>query len=72
MDFEGAKKLIDEAKTICLIGHKKPDGDAIGSVLAMYLALEQLGIKDETLNKILPSLILTPLVLILLLVFLKL
>ena len=43
MDFEGAKKLIDEAKTICLITHKKPDGDAIGSVGAMYHFLKEIG-----------------------------
>lgn len=43
MDFEGAKKLIEEAKTICLIAHKKPDGDAIGSLGAMYHFLKEIG-----------------------------
>lgn len=43
MDFEGAKKLIDEAKTICLIAHKQPDGDAIGSLGAMYHFLTEIG-----------------------------
>ena len=43
MEFEKAKKLIDEAKTICLIAHKKPDGDAIGSVGAMYHFLKDYG-----------------------------
>ena len=43
MDFEGAKKLIEDAKTICLISHKKPDGDAIGSLGAMYNFLKEIG-----------------------------
>lgn len=43
MEFEKAKKLIDEANSICLITHKKPDGDAIGSVGAMYHFLTDLG-----------------------------
>ena len=27
---------IDEANTICILGHEKPDGDCIGSALAIY------------------------------------
>lgn len=43
MDFEGAKELIEEVGSICLITHKKPDGDAIGSLGAMYHFLKELG-----------------------------
>ena len=43
MDFEGAKKLIEEANTICLVAHKRPDGDAIGSIGAMYHFLKEIG-----------------------------
>ena len=27
---------IDKAKTICILGHQNPDGDCIGSTLAIY------------------------------------
>lgn len=43
MDFEKAKLLIDNAQTICLVAHKKPDGDAVGCVGAMYHFLKELG-----------------------------
>ena len=33
------KKEIDKSKTIILTAHRDPDGDAIGSVLAMQEAL---------------------------------
>lgn len=29
-------KKIDEAKTICILGHKNPDGDCIGAALSIY------------------------------------
>lgn len=29
-------KKIEEAKTICILGHKNPDGDCIGSTLSLY------------------------------------
>jgi len=40
---DGIFNLIEESKTICVIGHKSPDGDCIGSVTAMYLYLKSLG-----------------------------
>lgn len=40
--FEDIKKVIEESKNILVLGHKSPDGDAVGSALAMYLALLQL------------------------------
>lgn len=40
--FEDIKNIINESKNILVLGHKSPDGDAVGSCLAMYLALLQL------------------------------
>ena len=43
-------KILEELKkanNIAILTHESPDGDAVGSVLAMYLALEQLGIKAD-------------------------
>lgn len=45
--YELAKKLIDEANTICISAHIRPDGDAIGSMGAMYNFLKDMG-KDVT------------------------
>lgn len=33
-------ELIDSAKTICVVGHVRPDGDCIGSQMGLGLALE--------------------------------
>lgn len=41
--FEHIKRYIEEAKTICLVAHIGPDGDAIGSVGAMYHFLKGIG-----------------------------
>ncbi len=38
-------KLIDETQNFLITAHQKPDGDAIGSLLALYLALTQTGSK---------------------------
>ena len=43
--FSDAKKLVDEAKNIYIVGHKNPDGDAIGSAFAMCLALRKINKK---------------------------
>ena len=40
--FEEIIDIIKESKSILVLGHKSPDGDAVGSSLAMYLALLQL------------------------------
>ncbi len=37
-----AVDLIKEAKHILLVGHKNPDGDSLGSLLALKIALERL------------------------------
>ncbi len=41
--FFEAKKLIDQSKNILLATHEEPDGDALGSMLALAIALEKAG-----------------------------
>jgi phosphoesterase RecJ-like protein len=60
--FEEIKEVIDSAKNILVLTHKSPDGDAVGSALAMYQALIQLDkeadvmvINYSNLFKFLPS-----------------
>lgn len=43
MTLDNIKEEISKAKTIVILTHESPDGDAIGSSLAMYLGLKQLG-----------------------------
>jgi len=43
MTLDNIKEEIYEAKSIVILIHEVPDGDAIGSSLAMYLGLKQLG-----------------------------
>ena len=42
MTVDEIKKKIDKAKSILILTHKNPDGDAIGSSLAMYIILKSL------------------------------
>jgi phosphoesterase RecJ-like protein len=42
-DFQKAKKAMMEAQKICIISHRGPDGDAVGTNLALRMALENLG-----------------------------
>lgn len=44
-NFKKTKKAIEEAKTIHLASHVQPDGDNIGSLLGLGLALEKIGKK---------------------------
>jgi phosphoesterase RecJ-like protein len=41
--LEKIAKLIEESRNFLITAHQKPDGDAIGSLLALYLALTQAG-----------------------------
>lgn len=41
--YKEAKQAIKEAKTIYISGHVRPDGDAIGSAISMYLCCKNLG-----------------------------
>ncbi len=43
IEFQKAKRTLLDAQKICIISHRSPDGDAIGSNLALRLALETLG-----------------------------
>lgn len=40
--FERARQMIEGASSIAVSGHTDPDGDALGSVLAMTLLIEQI------------------------------
>lgn len=43
MTLDDIKSAIDNAKNIVVFTHEKPDGDAIGSSLAFYIALKNIG-----------------------------
>lgn len=43
MEFQKAKNALMEANRVCIISHRGPDGDAVGSNLALRLCLEALG-----------------------------
>ena len=49
------KKEIDKSKTIILTAHRDPDGDAIGSVLAMQEALINEGKNAEIVLDVMPK-----------------
>jgi len=42
-DFLQAKNAIESAHNICIISHRSPDGDAVGSNLSLKAALKQMG-----------------------------
>ncbi len=43
MTLDDIKNAIDNSKSIVIFAHEKPDGDAIGSSLAFYFAMKNLG-----------------------------
>ena len=43
MTLDNIKEEIGKAKSIVILTHESPDGDAVGSSLAMYHALVQMG-----------------------------
>lgn len=43
-DFSRAIEILDDAKTVVVCGHVNPDGDCIGSVLALSAALKAKGL----------------------------
>lgn len=47
MTLDNIYEEIKKAKTIAILTHENPDGDAIGSSLAMYMALEKMGKKPD-------------------------
>ena len=42
MTIDNIREEIEKAKDIVILTHESPDGDAIGSALAMYLTLKKL------------------------------
>jgi phosphoesterase RecJ-like protein len=42
-EFRRAGELIEAAQDVCLISHERPDGDAVGSLLALTVSLELSG-----------------------------
>jgi phosphoesterase RecJ-like protein len=42
-DIDAARRLLTEARWIGVISHERPDGDAVGSLLGLSLALAQAG-----------------------------
>ena len=55
MTLDNILEEINKAKTILLLSHENPDGDAIGSALAMHLALEKIGKKSDILMEDIPK-----------------
>jgi phosphoesterase RecJ-like protein len=43
VEFQKAKRALLDAKKICIMSHRGPDGDAVGSNLALRIALENIG-----------------------------
>jgi len=50
-DIVKIKEVISKSKKITIISHANPDGDALGSQLALASGLEQLGIEINMINK---------------------
>lgn len=51
MTLDDIKNAIDNSKSIIIFAHEKPDGDAIGSSLAFYIVMKNLG---KTVDVIIP------------------
>ena len=49
MTLDNILEEIKNAETILILAHESPDGDAVGSCLAMKLALEKLGKKPDVI-----------------------
>lgn len=51
MQYNEVLKIINDSKDIAIVTHESPDGDAIGSSTAMYLALTKLNKKADLIIK---------------------
>ena len=49
---DNIKEAIEKAKDIVILTHENPDGDAVGSALAMYLTLKKL---EKQVDVIIPE-----------------
>jgi len=54
MTVDNILEEIKKAKTIVILTHENPDGDAIGSSLAIYMALKQMGKQPDLIIPELP------------------
>ena len=52
MTIDNIKEEIQKAEDVVILTHESPDGDAVGSALAMYLTLKKLG---KTVDVIIPE-----------------
>lgn len=52
MTIDNIKEEIQKANDVVILTHESPDGDAVGSALAMYLTLKKLG---KTVDVIIPE-----------------
>lgn len=52
MTIDNIKEEINKAKDIVILTHESPDGDAVGSALAMYLTLKKM---NKTVDAIIPE-----------------
>jgi len=52
MTIDNIKEEIQKANDVVIVTHESPDGDAVGSALAMYLTLKKLG---KTVDVIIPE-----------------
>ena len=55
MIYDEMKEKIDRANSIAIITHENPDGDAIGSGLAMYWAMKSINKNVEFIVPVLPN-----------------
>ncbi|MCL2859086.1 MAG: bifunctional oligoribonuclease/PAP phosphatase NrnA [Oscillospiraceae bacterium] len=55
MTLDNIKEEIDKAGTIVIVTHENPDGDAIGSSLAMYIMLKNIGKQVEVIIPEIPK-----------------
>ena len=44
MTLDIIKEEIEKANSIVVLAHENPDGDAIGSILATYILLKEMGV----------------------------
>lgn len=53
MNFKAVKQLLDTNNKFCITAHYRPDGDAIGSSMGLFLLLKELGC--ENVKVVMPS-----------------
>ena len=42
-EIEKIKQMVDQSQTVAVVGHRNPDGDSIGSCIAVCEWLESIG-----------------------------